>query len=45
MRGAEFNDFFAAQPIKPRAEVYDWQGVDDVGQKICLKYHFSKHCC
>jgi len=29
MRGAEFNDFFAAQPIKPRAEVYDWQGVDD----------------
>ena len=34
MRGAENNDFFGGEPLKPREEVFDWQGVDDV----------SKHC-
>jgi len=36
MRGAENNDFFGGEPLKPREEVFDWQGVDDALQ-LALK--------
>ena len=36
MRGAENNDFFGGEPLKPREEVFDWQGVDDVSKNYRL---------
>ena len=36
MRGAENNDFFGGNPIVPREQTYDWQGVDDVSLRTFL---------